>query len=96
MALVGLVFAVVVIGGVWLLRRQKAIAQDRAIAMGAIVAGIAGSAGSTFYFWKTTGHSEDRAWWPASAVVGSMIWLCVVMVVAVVVRLLVAQRARRG
>jgi len=90
MALVGVLVALLV-GGVWLLRRQKPIAGDRAIVAGAIIAGIVGSVGTTFYFWKTTGQSEDRAWWPVGAAVCSLMWLCVVMIVTLVVRLLIAR-----
>ncbi len=48
----------------------------------AILASIAVS----IYFWRTTGQSVDRAWWPVLATFGSMFLISFILVVGVLIR----------
>jgi hypothetical protein len=49
--------------------------------------------GVTFYFWETTGHSIDSAWWPILATLGSAFSVCVVLTVGIVVRLIIFRKS---
>jgi len=54
---------------------------------------LVAAAGAAFYFWATTGHSIDSAWWPVLATLGSVFSICVVLIVGIIVRLVVFRQS---
>jgi len=54
-----------------------------------VVVAFVAATGAAFYFWATTGHSIDSAWWPILAALGGALSICVVLIVGIIVRLVV-------
>ena len=51
---------------------------------------------NTIYFWVTTGHSVDRAWWPALAVMFGAFVSSILLVCATVLRYFLLRQCTEG
>ena len=93
MIIATVLLAVLLIPAVWSFvraqpRTERVIALKR-FNVAVVVLALVVVTGVTLYFWKTTGHSVDSAWWPILATLGSAFALCVVLTVGIVVRLVI-------
>jgi len=75
-------------------RTERVIALKR-FNVAVVVLALVAVAGVTLYFWETTGHSIDSAWWPILATLGSAFALCILLIVGMVVRLIVFRKSAR-
>ncbi|HAM59950.1 MAG TPA: hypothetical protein DCQ64_32895 [Candidatus Rokubacteria bacterium] len=67
----------------------------RAYNVGVVLVAVAGCAWTASHFYRTTGQSADRAWWPVLATLASLLVVSGVLLAGAMVRNLLLFRGRR-
>ena len=67
----------------------------RAYDVGVVLVAVAGFAWTASHFYRITGQSVDRAWWPVLATLASLLVVSVVLLAGAVLRNLVVFTGRR-
>ena len=66
----------------------------RAYNVGVVLVAVAGCAWTASHFYRTTGQSVDRAWWPVLAALASLLVVSAVLLAGAALRNLLLFRAR--